>query len=554
MKFNHLNVPSHWKNYWTRYPEGHTILEALISWVSQVDSMVDNQNKLNDNVEQFRNEIDVFVGRFDERLQDEVTQTLNDWQKSGFLDVVISEALQWQLTDYIATNEADKSSLNTQLQQIENATKNAPQKMSFLNGYGNDQNIHPKVLDFGTLWNGYQYWMAYTPFPFGDASKENPSIARANNMMKWQHVKTLDEPVDMQSIQYNNDTHLVFRYDLNRLECWWRFYDGVNNHVTIYRSTSTNGTTWTAKEQMMEVPLVDELLSPAIIFENNVYKMWYVKNYQIHYHESADGKTWSNNKLVLDRLSNVAWWHLDVIRTDVGYEFIIQGVPSGATNAEHANLYYTKTSDNVVFDPTVLILEPSHRKGAFDDQGIYRSTFIKQNDVYYVFYSAFSSDGTKGLGLTAGTAMTDLKGANVPIRNLDNLESLRFLTTDTYLKDGELKVSNGVQAFNITPAYDDILLMKRNDGTYAPIKIAGVNFDVTGDISKIGGEGAVRYNPTSKKFEGSNGTDWRQFNREVYVPVSATSNGFKGDYAVAGDWLYVCVNTNSWKRVALTAF
>ena len=119
MKYNHLNVPTHWRNYWTRYPEGHTILEALISWVSQVDDMVDNQNTLNVKVDQFRNEIDEFVERFDDRLQDEVTKTLRDWQGSGFLDVVISEALKWQLDDYITTNEQDKFLLNTQLAQTE---------------------------------------------------------------------------------------------------------------------------------------------------------------------------------------------------------------------------------------------------------------------------------------------------------------------------------------------------------------------------------------------------------------------------------------------------
>lgn len=113
MKFNHLNVPTHWRNYWTRYPEGHTILEALISWVSQVDDMVDNQNTLNENVEQFRNEIDDFIGRFDERLQDEVTRTLKDWQQSGFLDVVINESLN---TKY---HEMDER-LTTQLTQMEN--------------------------------------------------------------------------------------------------------------------------------------------------------------------------------------------------------------------------------------------------------------------------------------------------------------------------------------------------------------------------------------------------------------------------------------------------
>lgn len=123
-RYKHLNVPDSWERYFTKYPQGMSILESLFEWVSQVDNMVDNQNKLNDNVAQFRNEIDAFVERFDERLQDEVTQTLQDWQDTGFLDVVISEALQWQLDDYIATNEQDKLSINQQLAQIYLNVKN----------------------------------------------------------------------------------------------------------------------------------------------------------------------------------------------------------------------------------------------------------------------------------------------------------------------------------------------------------------------------------------------------------------------------------------------
>lgn len=101
MKFNHLNVPSHWEHYWTRYPEGYTILEALISWVSQVDDMVDNQNNLNEIIDKFRKELDEFIDNFDGRLRDEVTQTLLEWQASGFLDVVINEALETQKADKV---------------------------------------------------------------------------------------------------------------------------------------------------------------------------------------------------------------------------------------------------------------------------------------------------------------------------------------------------------------------------------------------------------------------------------------------------------------------
>lgn len=96
MKFNHLNVPDHWRNYWSRYPEGYTILEALISWVSQVDKMVDNVNEWN-------TYLDGFVEQFDTELQTTVETTLSDWQKSGFLDVVINEALETKIDDLATT-------------------------------------------------------------------------------------------------------------------------------------------------------------------------------------------------------------------------------------------------------------------------------------------------------------------------------------------------------------------------------------------------------------------------------------------------------------------
>lgn len=111
MKFNHLNVPDHWQHYWSRYPEGYTILEALISWVSQVDDMVDNVNEWN-------NYLDDFVIKFDTELQQTVTDILSDWQTTGFLDFVINEALDTkyhEMDERINATKADKTELQTGL-------------------------------------------------------------------------------------------------------------------------------------------------------------------------------------------------------------------------------------------------------------------------------------------------------------------------------------------------------------------------------------------------------------------------------------------------------
>ena len=50
MKFPKLKFPDSWSHYWSKYPEGFTILESLISWVSQVDKMTEQLNKNQDEI------------------------------------------------------------------------------------------------------------------------------------------------------------------------------------------------------------------------------------------------------------------------------------------------------------------------------------------------------------------------------------------------------------------------------------------------------------------------------------------------------------------------
>lgn len=102
MKFNHLNVPNQWQHYWTKYPEGYTILEALISWVSQVDDMVDNVNSWNEYLDNFK-------ASFDTDLQETVETVLTEWEKTGFLSEIIKKVTTNRLDEI----EADLLKLNT---------------------------------------------------------------------------------------------------------------------------------------------------------------------------------------------------------------------------------------------------------------------------------------------------------------------------------------------------------------------------------------------------------------------------------------------------------
>ena len=104
MRFHPLEVPHQWQHYWSKYPEGYTILEALLNWVNQVNSMVDNVNDWNEY-------LDEFVLKFDKELEQTVIEVLKDWQESGFLDYVIDEALQTEM-DELEKDVKDLATIN----------------------------------------------------------------------------------------------------------------------------------------------------------------------------------------------------------------------------------------------------------------------------------------------------------------------------------------------------------------------------------------------------------------------------------------------------------
>lgn len=97
--FKPLHVPETWQHFWSKYPEGYTILESLMSWVSQVDEMSKWQNKLTDKYFDMDKLVADFIEDFGGNLDNTVTDILEEWQSSGILDIVISEALNTQITN-----------------------------------------------------------------------------------------------------------------------------------------------------------------------------------------------------------------------------------------------------------------------------------------------------------------------------------------------------------------------------------------------------------------------------------------------------------------------
>lgn len=67
--------------------------------------------------------------------------------------------------------------------------KSTRYRLNIISSYGDKEAYHPKVIAFKEKWNGYKYWMSFTPYPKGKFAKENPHIVASNDLINWEVPK-----------------------------------------------------------------------------------------------------------------------------------------------------------------------------------------------------------------------------------------------------------------------------------------------------------------------------------------------------------------------------
>ena len=264
------------------------------------------------------------------------------------------------------------------------------------NYLGNYENIHPKVLYFPQgLW-GFKFWMAYTPFPHEWDKDENPCIAVSSDGYNWTIPSGHENPLAFAPQNgYNSDTHLVFRSDTQTLECWYRPFDTPTLTAKLMRRTTVNGFEWTPAE---EIQGITGVLSPSIIFEDGRYKIWYpnaTKTIYSVFSELGNPTGWSTP---VAKELNIYAWHMDVIRSEKGLEFFIQGWEEGKGSNFESDFFYL-VEDGIADNNAVKVLDkhnlPAYRDGLYF--GLYRGSIVKVGDVYWVFYTYRRTDGYQGM-------------------------------------------------------------------------------------------------------------------------------------------------------------
>ncbi|MFL0270299.1 cell wall-binding repeat-containing protein [Candidatus Clostridium radicumherbarum] len=292
--------------------------------------------------------------------------------------------------------------------------KNAKVFLNISTYDGSNQSVHPKVLYFSNGWNGWKYWMVYTPYPNGNDMFENPSVTCSNDGVNWIAPKTLINPLvdaPLEKGEHNSDPHLVYNYDTQELELWYR-YTYFDNEDRIYRITTKNGSNWTKPELVLTFENQEHCYSPVVLYENKEYKLFYVnEKYEIISKKSIDAKSWYGDTNVNLKMQDPYLpWHLDIVHTDIGYEAVVTAFKDGERRLNNMQLIWAVSEDGINYNNSQTILMPSYSNTAWDNKQIYRSTFVKVDGVYKLFYSAMDKNIKWHIGLSQGYNLQDLCG------------------------------------------------------------------------------------------------------------------------------------------------
>lgn len=289
---------------------------------------------------------------------------------------------------------------------------------------GSDEPFHPSVLYFKDGWNGYKYWMAFTPMPNG--TKPQPYIERwecpcvyvsndGKNFTDAHGYGYLDDLTEsiIKNEGYFSDCQLVYDKENDRIRLIYRLTDYTyddgypREHVLILTKHTYDGKKWSDREILLNLDNEEKcgqvVVSPSVVHENSVYKMWYIssygKNHKVSVSASSDLKNWDDKHECVFHGKKVDPWHLDCMKDSGKYFMTVYELANKLTlweSDDGINFYYRKT-----------LLTRSHICGQFYSYGLYRACLIKA-DNYQLYFSATYS-GYCCIGLAEGDTIDGVK-------------------------------------------------------------------------------------------------------------------------------------------------
>jgi len=265
---------------------------------------------------------------------------------------------------------------------------------------------HPSIVYVPEGFAGHSWWMAQTPFPPCDIKPyrdryELPCIHYSDDGLHWLPIPNnpIDDITKEQEANrdFMSDPHLIYRD--NHLELYYRLSirkDERETYTILLKRISYDGLSWPNRQIVADLRQSNEvaiwgkqIISQSILWTGEEYVCWYVDashyipNRHIRCTKSRDGIKWEvNNKCIL--LSNdVIPWHIDVQYYEGKYMATIYD-----RDAERLSIF--RSDDGLKWQLYNHILTPARNPLLFYSGGIYRSSLVKTNDSYSIFFSGMN--------------------------------------------------------------------------------------------------------------------------------------------------------------------
>jgi hypothetical protein len=250
---------------------------------------------------------------------------------------------------------------------------------------GSHQVVHPDFVATPGRSAGPPLHLAITPYPFGNAAYENPSLFESTRRDAWSVSPGTPEPIQLPHEGYLSDPDVVYLPERDEL---WLYYRQVVADNVVLLTRSHDGREWSAPVEVVRAPN-HQIVSPSVTRRAPDDWWMYAVNSgavgcgaastRLEVRRSSDGIHWGAPGSVELPSADLWPWHVDVQwipSRGVFWALYNAKDPNGCTTPA---AYIAESADGLVWN---VAARPVLSKGAIPtlQDIVYRGTFEFDSD------------------------------------------------------------------------------------------------------------------------------------------------------------------------------
>ena len=259
------------------------------------------------------------------------------------------------------------------------------------------QATHPSVKFFPEGWNGWRYWMGFTPYPSGNDAHEDPCLAVSQDGKTWTTPTGFSNPLADApgGTVYNADSELAISPDGATMYYMWRRANTSTRTVDFLVRSSTDGVTWTPEVVAMSHPdyNVANYVSPSLLHDGTQWVMWAVDtatdpNRLVRLTAASVLGPWSSAvACTASAGANRDFWHVSVVRTVDGYLALMNDTTLNVTGGD-GDLYLMTSTDGLTWKSGIPVVK---RPLGTQFTNLYRGALVPTDYGFEMWFGAYNN-------------------------------------------------------------------------------------------------------------------------------------------------------------------